>query len=74
MVKIIKNDPIPTLNFRSAGNHKYPWGVLEVGESFVADCKDSNSLGASRRGAEARYGRKFITRTTPKGLQVWRVK
>ena len=70
-VEIEKNVPVPEWHGRSGA--KYPWDTMEVGESFIAQCKNINSLSTARNNAERRYNRKFSCRTTPEGVRVWRV-
>ena len=70
-VKIDKGIPMP----ESKNSSKYPWGELEIGDSFLAvGAKTISSLTNSKRGAALRYGMEYITRTTPEGIRVWRVK
>lgn len=73
MVKIIKYAPIPKSSGAGARS-KYPWAKMEIGDSFIAECKSIAGIQAPRIRAEARYNKEFIARTTKNGIQVWRVK
>ena len=70
-VKIEKNVPVPERYSRSSA--KYPWNTMEVGDSFLSHVSKIACLVSARAQAERKTGRKFITRTTPEGVRVWRV-
>ncbi len=70
---IEKNIPVET-------RRKYPFSMMEIGDSFFAPSKVSNprTIRASISSYARRHGVKFQTREyiegTIKGLRVWRVK
>ena len=70
-VEIEKNVPITEWYGRSSA--KYPWATMEVGDSFLSHVSNIAHLVSARALAERKTGRKFITRTTPEGVRVWRV-
>lgn len=60
------------------GRPKYPWGLLEIRQSFVVPCEEwerervMNSLTSCRRNAQ-RNGKRFALRNVADGVRVWRV-
>lgn len=69
-------DGIPTPKRRSSHEIRYPWGDLEVGQSFFTD-RPCSTVGGSVSVARLKYPeRKFITRSVIenglKGTRVWR--
>lgn len=70
-VEIEKNVPVPKVIGPSTA--KYPWATMEVGDSFLSHVSKIACLVSARAQAERKTGRKFITRTTPEGVRVWRV-
>ena len=70
MIQVEKNVPMPTTGMRN----KYPWGAMEVGDSFrsagstVANLRAS-AYAFSRRNA----GKKFAVRAEEGGARAWRV-
>jgi len=70
-VEIEKNVPVPEWCGRSKA--KYPWATMEVGDSFLSHVSKITCLGTVKAMAERKTGRKFIARTTPEGVRVWRV-
>lgn len=75
MYRVESGIPIPT---PGQGRPKYPWGLLEVGQSFIVECEEwerescLNSLTSCRANAQRR-GKRFAIRNVPKGLRIWRV-
>ena len=67
MIKIDKNVPMP-----SAG--KYPFGDMDVGDSFFVAGKTAAQMGGTMH---FRKPKKFTTRTVTengvKGIRIWRV-
>jgi hypothetical protein len=79
-VAIDTNIPVPAERWggphksRRGPEEKYPWATMKVGDSFLADVKSTNSIQLSKGRAEKRYKILCISRTTPDGVRVWRVK
>jgi hypothetical protein len=66
-VEINKDVPLPI------PKRRYPYGLMEVGESFlVQDGKLQIVCNANYR-AGKKLGRKFIARREERGVRVWRV-
>ena len=59
------------------GVARYPWGQMEVGESFFVPGRHSANMASTASAAGARLGRTFRVRTVVesgvKGVRVWRV-
>ena len=52
------------------GNYKYPFGKMEVGDSFVGDAKARHAANAFNKNNP---GVKFFTRTLEDGtIRIWR--
>ena len=51
---------------------KYPFGDMDVGDSFLVPGAKVTTLSVAKRDYE-RGGRKFICRTVDDGVRVWRV-
>lgn len=71
-VKIDKGVAIP-LNSAAGRKPKYPWAEMKIGDSFLSEAKGPNALTHVRSCAQNKTGFRFITRTTPEGVRVWRV-
>jgi hypothetical protein len=75
-VDIEKGVPLPA-NRRY--NRKYPWRLMEVGDSFLVPCSQDElelvqcSVTSCRAWAAKVTGFKFTTSRTCLGLRVWRV-
>jgi len=69
-IRIEKRIPIPVLCHKDA---KYPWGKLEIGDSFLVPGKRITSITSGMRRARRRYKKKFTARTVKGGVRVWRV-
>lgn len=72
---------IPMLSARAA-SHNYPYGDMEVGDSFLVKTEGVNELSVSRRLRSSAYvyasksgdGKKFTVRKVgDEGFRVWRV-
>jgi hypothetical protein len=72
-VRIRKNVPVPP------PNKKWRWDEMEIGDCIDAHFNEPGNearfirqmrVQASRAGRK--YGRKFRTRVTPRGLRIWR--
>lgn len=69
-MKIDKDIPMPQHLSR---NVKYPFGTLEIGDSFLVN--ESRRLVSSAACAFGKnHNKKFTVRTTPEGMRCWRVK
>lgn len=71
MYKITKGIPLPT----RSNNHLYPFGDMEVGDSFEVEAGKKDTVsGASLHYAAKNKGKKFSTRKMPDGsYRCWRV-
>jgi hypothetical protein len=69
MIKIERGIPLPKKKKRAA---VYPFDLMNVGDSFLVS---KEKIKAVRQAVIAipKDGRKFVTRTMPNGLRVWRV-
>lgn len=73
--RIENNVPIPK---PGQGRAKYPWAVLEIGQSFIVPCEEwereqtMNSLTSCRNNAQ-RGNKRFALRNVKDGVRVWRV-
>lgn len=65
--KIEKNIPIPGEH----GNTKYPFKLLEVGDSFYVEGIPSSARTAAHSYAK-RYGVKLVSKREKKGYRIWR--
>ena len=76
MFTVTKGIPIPKNNARY-GRSKYPFGEMEVGDSFFIPLAPTASLKVSvYRAARVNYGVKRSIRIAAEksGMRVWRVK
>jgi len=73
MYEINKNVPIPAKN-REPGCTKYPFAKMEVGDSFLANTKQTTICNAAK-GFEHRHGGayKFATRVEGDCVRIWRI-
>lgn len=53
---------------------RYPWGEMEVGDSFFVPGMTTSNFGGRRTDAERRHGIKIATRKEGDGVRVWRVR
>lgn len=53
---------------------KYPFNLMEVGDSFVVSEADKRSVTTTSHNYGARHGKKFSIRTTNNVTRVWRTK
>lgn len=59
-----------------AKNEVYPFGSMEVGQSFFVQTEDTKKFASLRNSATSRgkkLGMKFVTRQMDGGIRVWRV-
>ena len=66
-VEISKDVPLPL------PRRRYPYGVMEVGESFLVDGGNLQVVCNANYRAGKRLSRKFIARREEGGVRVWRV-
>lgn len=80
MITIDKNVPVPPPQQEDKFKARYPWDVMEVGDSFLVENEEGKtprqlmqrlSPGASRQNAKT--GKKFTLRIVDGGVRVWRV-
>lgn len=77
---IVKNIPVPN-NIRSSRGSMYPFGQLEVGDSFYCNVKKDSVYNMALRwkkkiiksGSKAKNW-SFIVRTEGTGTRIWRTK
>lgn len=68
-VKIEKGVPAP----RYRGRYKYPWEVLEVGDSFLVGEGLYGTVMAGAQYQGKKLGKRFVVRKVEDGVRVWRV-
>ena len=69
-IKIDRNVPVP----RSISRAKYPFGELEVGESFLIPGKRTVDISGTIGLARVKFRPwKFASRTVEGGVRVWRI-
>ena len=74
MEKVEKGIPIP-----ERSNKKYPWGEMEVGDSFFIKCEYTRlkhqSIGGSKTNWKKRHNPncKFTVRRVDGGIRAWRI-
>jgi hypothetical protein len=67
--KIESNIPPPEVGKH---NVKYPWKKLKIGDSFLVK-HPCASIPSQASTIGPRIGMKFVTRSSPEGVRVWRV-
>lgn len=80
-MKIEHNIPLPDRSTNNANATKYPFSLLNPGDSFLvplpADTKEANAKRAVISGLMAHHSRKrgtkYASRRLPDGLRVWRI-
>jgi hypothetical protein len=75
VIQIDKNVPLPAPK-RGVGSAKYPWRLLEVGDSFLFSGANKHGKSASAQAIRAGrvLGRKFTVRKMDDGsYRCWRV-
>ena len=71
-IKIEKGIPLPA---SGKGAPKYPYVGCEVGDSFFVPGKKPVHMSGHCSSVRRRYPeRKYISRTVPGGVRVWRIK
>ena len=70
-MKIEKHIPLPLQPQPRGRRAKYPFGQMDVGDSFFSD-EDRNRLAAASSHAGSRHGKKFIIRSVDGGFRIWR--
>jgi hypothetical protein len=71
-MKIETEVPFPA-GKHAGGNYKYPWDLLEVGQSFLVKNRTVQQMASVANRASSRLGIKLSCRTTEEGVRVWRV-
>lgn len=68
--------PMPTVT--RSRQSKYPWGKLEVGNSFFIKGRKPQSISTTRRYAQKKYNAQYtaqlVTENEVQGTRVWRIK
>ncbi len=78
-MKLDKNIPIPN-KAPKAGNIKYDWAEMNVGDSHLKECEYSQSMQSSIKRSAAKWAEKhnptaeFTTRKVQGGIRIWRIK
>jgi len=70
MFDIETNIPIPAK--RREWSVKYPWHVLDVGQSFFVPDGNFKSMLSLASRAKGRTGKKYLVREVDGGVRVWR--
>jgi hypothetical protein len=68
-ISIEKNIPLPVA--KKGRTAKYPWGQLEIGDSFLVNAS-TRSMSVQASAAGKRFERSFSCRTVDGGVRVWR--
>jgi hypothetical protein len=71
MIKIDKNIPIAFK--RRTTLPKYPWGEMEVGDSFLVEGVSSSLISSATHYYGSTHNKKFKTRKVEGGVRVWRI-
>lgn len=80
--RIEKQIPLPPIGYSGRRNHVYPWKDMEVDDSFLVRCADTeeevkktfNNLTKCRALQEKARGTKYALRHVRGGIRVWRTK
>ena len=82
--RVERDIPIPPFKRkgnRHSGDPKYPWPLMEIGDSFLveAEGRDAAVLAQLKVASSAtwfakKHGKKFLSRTCENGVRWWRVK
>jgi len=77
MTKIEKRIPIPSIK-SGTQKVKYPWGGMDVGDSFLIKATDKLKMQANIMQSANRYKKDFphfkiVTRSIKNGVRVWRI-
>ena len=84
LYKVEKGIPIPAKRSGGGGDQngepKYPWPLMEIGDSFLIPALDldeariiARRVTGSLKGQRVHNGKVFTLRTSWKGVRVWRV-
>jgi hypothetical protein len=71
MIKIDKNIPIP--KSKREGDTQYPWGIMEVGDSFFIKTDSKRPPVSTNAAAKRHPGKKFSQRIVEGGFRYWRI-
>lgn len=71
MIQLEKGVARPTNYGVGRGHKKYPWEIMEIGDSFFVAGR-SRTLQSQASNAGFRYGRKFTAYRVDGGVRVWR--
>lgn len=71
MLAIEKNVPLPTPSGRTP---KYPWRMMEVGDSFFVRNTTVKNFSGNTWSAWKKTGFKYAVRAEGDGVRVWRIK
>lgn len=70
MINIDKDVPFPERKKpTTAGNLKYPWKEMQVGDSILTDIKDGSSYAST---VAKKLGFKMTSRKEGSGTRIWR--
>lgn len=70
--KIEKNIPVPC-NKSKRGGYKYPFNIMEVGDSFLVENRTMKKMSSIVHYAQKSTGFKFMSRSGDGGVRVWRI-
>jgi len=79
MFEVKKNIPIPK-KIKTRWDLRYPFGKMDVGDSFFIDCKPEELFRTKKRVTSSissfgmRHKMKFTLREVKNGLGCWRIK
>lgn len=72
MFKITSSIPAPVRNAKGGAPVKYPFHLLEVGESFFVPGMKARALSNAAQWQAKKLGRTFTCRTEGDGARCWR--
>lgn len=69
MIDVDKGISVPSI---LAVKGKYPWSLMDIGDSFFIEGKAPKDISGPRANAERKTGAKFISRKVQGGVRIWR--
>lgn len=77
MIRVVDNVPLPDnierRRSRRPRGSKYPFGDMQIGNSFFIKNKAAVNMHASMAQAERTLGCRFIARDVTGGCRIWRI-
>lgn len=69
MISIDKNVPLPPPR---ANHNKYPWNIMQVGDSFIIPQESHSAYSNAYRASERYAPKRFVCRQVKEGYRIWR--